>query len=131
MNILINFNMFYTIAILNNLDVCWENNLNQAHLDNAKVFKALCEETRLAILEFLRSGEKCACMLLKNVAVRQSTLSHHMKILIESGFVIARKEGKWTYYSLNPIGSEKTIRLLKEIVIPAKDSKNDNTGCYE
>ena len=34
------------------------------HQENAKVFKALCDPKRLAILEQLRSGEKCACVLL-------------------------------------------------------------------
>ena len=39
---------------------------------NAKVFKALCDEKRLAILEQLRSGEKCACILLEQLDLTQS-----------------------------------------------------------
>jgi len=46
------------------------------------------------------NGEECACVLLERVSVSQSTLSHHMKILVDSGAVSARKEGKWTYYSI-------------------------------
>ena len=65
---------------------------------NAKVFKAFCDEKRLRILEMLQSGEKCACHLLDKMDIGQSTLSHHMKILCESGVVQGRKEGKWTYY---------------------------------
>ena len=67
---------------------------------HAKVFKALCDPNRLAILELLRSGEKCACVLLEQLALRQSGLSYHMKILCESGIVVSRQEGKWTHYRL-------------------------------
>ena len=82
------------------------------HLESAKVFKAFCDETRLAILEMLQSGEKCACVLLEEVEVGQSTLSHHMKILLESGVISARKEGKWTYYSISEHGRKRALGLL-------------------
>jgi len=64
-------------------------------------------------LSLLQSGEKCACELLEQVNVSQPTLSHHMKILVESGIVTSRKEGKWMYYSISQTGSEKAIALLK------------------
>lgn len=86
--------------------------MENRHAKNAKVFKAFCDETRLAILEMLLSGEKCACVLLEKVDVGQSTLSHHMKILVESGVVSARKEGKWTYYSICDEGRKRAINLL-------------------
>lgn len=82
---------------------------------HAKVFKAFCDEKRLMILEMLQSGEKCACHLLENIEVGQSTLSHHMKILCDSGIVTGRKEGKWTYYSINKEGCEYAGELLKKL----------------
>ena len=85
------------------------------HIENAKIFKAFCDETRLLVISLLQSGEKCACDLLEQVRVGQSTLSHHMKILIESGVVVARKDGKWTYYSINQEGSKTAIELLASI----------------
>lgn len=84
-------------------------------IKRSKVFKAFCDENRLMILEQLKSGEKCACKLLEDLDIVQSTLSHHMKILVESGVVVARKEGKWTHYSLSNQGCENAIVLLKEI----------------
>jgi ArsR family transcriptional regulator len=106
--------------------------MGQTHLENAKIFKAFCDETRLMVLELLQSGEKCACVLLEKVAVGQSTLSHHMKILVESGVVAARKEGKWMYYSISGEGSENAARLLKEITTATlKEGENDNTRCCE
>lgn len=66
------------------------------------VFKALSDETRLFIVEKLKSDEEtCACKLLELVSCNQSTLSHHMKILVDSNLVLARKDWKWVHYSLN------------------------------
>lgn len=81
----------------------------------ANLFKAFCDERRLEILALLASGEKCACKLLEEVDISQATLSHHMKILCDSGIVTPRKEGKWTHYSINKEGSEVAKRLLNEI----------------
>ena len=85
-----------------------------AYVDNARVFKAFCDENRLRILELLRSGEKCACVLLSDLHITQSTLSHHMKILCDSGVVQGRKEGKWVHYSIVPEGAERAMQLLKQ-----------------
>jgi len=61
--------------------------MSNKYLDNARVFKAFCDENRLMILEMLQSGEKCACVLLEKLEIAQSTLSHHMKLLVDSGIV--------------------------------------------
>ncbi len=86
------------------------------HEGDARVFKALCNEYRLQALEMLRTGEKCACDLNDAIDVSQSTLSHHMKILVESGIVCARQEGKWTRYSISEEGARRAMALLTEIV---------------
>ncbi|MEG2929656.1 MAG: metalloregulator ArsR/SmtB family transcription factor [Oscillospiraceae bacterium] len=83
--------------------------------ENAKVFKAFCDENRLQILELLRSGEKCACKLLDDLHIGQSTLSHHMRILCDSGIVQARRDGKWTHYSISPQGSVYAQELLVKL----------------
>lgn len=62
----------------------------------AKVFKALSDPNRIFILEMLKSGEKCACKILEELHIGQSTLSHHMKILSDSGIIKCRKDGKWS-----------------------------------
>ena len=83
--------------------------------DHAKVFKAFCDEKRLQIIELLQSGEKCACVLLESLNISQPTLSHHMKILCESGIVAGRKEGKWTHYSISAEGVEAAQALLTKL----------------
>ena len=70
----------------------------------AVIFKAFCDENRVKILQMLKSGEKCACRLLEEMNITQPTLSHHMKILCDSGIVAGRRDGKWTYYSISETG---------------------------
>lgn len=82
----------------------------------ALIYKAYCDENRLRIIDVLTQGEHCACDLLEQLPIGQSTLSHHMKILVESEIVSQRKNSKWVYYSLNEEGCKKSIELLNEIV---------------
>ena len=58
------------------------------------------EETRLRIFETLRGGRLCACKILEKFQITQPTLSHHMKILCDSGLIAREKEWKHTYYSI-------------------------------
>ena len=81
----------------------------------ALVFKALCDENRIRILKLLCGGEKCACKLLQELNISQSTLSHHMKILCDSGIVTGRKEGTWMHYSISSEGAQAAKELLTEL----------------
>ncbi len=80
--------------------------------NTALIFKALSDENRIRILKLLRNGEKCACKLLEELNISQPTLSHHMKILCDTGIVIGRKDGKWTHYSLCRDG----VRRIKKTI---------------
>lgn len=96
---------------------------------SAKVFKALCDPKRLAILEQLRSGEKCACVLQEPMDLTQSGLSYHMKILCDSGIVVSRQEGKWTHYRLSQAGRDKAVKLLLAITTPDADQASECVLC--
>ena len=100
-----------------------------AYQEQAKVFKALCDPKRLAILEQLRSGEKCACVLLEPLDLTQSGLSYHMKILCDSGIVVSRQEGKWTHYQLSAAGRDYAVELLKELTTPATEKETPGSRC--
>ena len=76
----------------------------------ALIFKAFCDENRIRILNLLRGGEKCACRLLEEMSISQPTLSHHMKLLCDSGIVVGRKEGKWMHYRISSEG----VQIAKE-----------------
>lgn len=68
----------------------------------ARLFHALSDETRLAVLEMLRDGERCVCDLQAALDAAQSRLSFHLKVLKAAGLVVDRKEGRWSYYSPVP-----------------------------
>ncbi|WP_425801875.1 ArsR/SmtB family transcription factor [Desulfitobacterium sp. Sab5] len=97
--------------------------MDNTYENNAKVFKALSDPNRLLILEKLQRGEKCACVILEDLKIGQSTLSHHMKLLCESELVNSRRDGKWMHYSLNEKGCKRAINLLVEITTLKKVSK--------
>ncbi|MGG7212883.1 ArsR/SmtB family transcription factor [Clostridium nigeriense] len=83
---------------------------------NIKVLKALGEINRLKIVDMLSSGEKCACIILESFQFTQPTLSHHMKVLMDSGIVKCRKEGTWIYYSLDHKLCSDFLSFLKNIL---------------
>jgi len=68
----------------------------------AELFHALSDQTRLEILERLKSGEQCVCTLVNDLDAAQSRLSFHLRVLKEAGLVADRKEGRWAYYSIVP-----------------------------
>lgn len=101
--------------------------------EQAKAFKALGDPKRAMIADMLSCGELCACRILEKFSMSQSTLSHHMKLLCESGLVKARDAGKWTYYSLDGEAVERTIRFLDAMTSGREDCvcKEDSASCGE
>ncbi len=65
-----------------------------------KVLKALGDETRLKIIDFLKNGEKCVCEIFPYIGTSQSNISQHLRILKDANIVADRKEGKSIYYSV-------------------------------
>ncbi len=103
------------------------------YIENAKLFKAVADENRLKILKFLSGGEKCACVLLTRLDIGQPTLSHHMKILCDSGLVRGRREGRWTHYSQDKAGMRRLSDLIEELAgesdSPMKNHTESSEGC--
>ena len=91
-------------------------------LECTKILKALGEETRIQIFEMLRNGKLCACNMLDKFNITQPTLSHHMKILCDCGIVIAEKDWKWTYYSINCDKLNELLAYLGDTVCHEKTS---------
>ena len=84
-------------------------------IETAEIFKAFCDENRIKVIQMLKSGEKCACKILEELNITQPTLSHHMKILCDSGIVVGRKEGKWMHYSISQQGAKTALEELKRL----------------
>jgi ArsR family transcriptional regulator len=89
--------------------------MNDVYTQNAKVFKAFCDETRLRILTLLQDGDLCACVLMERLGIKQPALSYHMKVLVESGIVQAKPVGKWTHYHISENGCAHAEALLHNL----------------
>lgn len=90
-----------------------------------KIFKAFSDIKRIEILNLLKTGEQCACVLLEKLDLTQSGLSYHMKILVESGVVNSRQDGKWSYYKISKDGRDNAV----EKIIALTNAINDSDSC--
>lgn len=66
-----------------------------------QILKALSDETRLKIVEFLLNGEKCVCEIFPHVKRTQSTTSIQLDVLRTAGILDSRKQGKKVYYFIS------------------------------
>ena len=92
-------------------------NLTQISL----IGKALSDPNRLRIIQLLTYGEQCGCELLEQMQITQSTLSHHMKTLEDSGLVSSFRKGKWSHYSLNVDQWSAFRDYIESIRVASKD----------
>lgn len=94
--------LYVTYNIEENLSVIsMDEGLSMQMEEYVQILKALGDDIRFQIFEMLRHGSLCACKIHEKFDITQPTLSHHMKILCDSGIVLAEREGKWVHYSLN------------------------------
>ena len=70
------------------------------YVEKAEICKVLSDSNRLQIIEMLSCGEMCVCKILEKLDITQPTLSHHLKVLADSGIVTSRKEANWVHYQL-------------------------------
>lgn len=80
----------------------------------ARSLKALAEPARLRILSMVAAhadGEACVCDLTDPLGLSQPTVSHHLKVLMDAGFLTRSKRGTWAYYAIVP-GSLDTVSGL-------------------
>lgn len=81
----------------------------------AHAMKALADPTRLRLLSIVAASEgaeACVCDLIEPVGLSQPTVSHHLKVLTEAGFLTRTKRGTWAYYALVPGALDRISQLL-------------------
>ena len=67
-----------------------------------RLLKALSDPLRRQVLEQLSSGERCVCDLTESMALSQSRLSFHLKVMKDAGQLGDRQKGRWVYYRIQP-----------------------------
>jgi len=82
----------------------------------SETLKVISDPNRLRILCALFSGERCVCEIEEGLAISQPLASHHLGVLREAGLVNARREGTWSYYSLDKEAIQKLNRMFLEVL---------------
>jgi len=80
----------------------------------AKALKAIADPARIRILSIVAAhedAEACVCDLTEPLGLAQPTVSHHLRVLVEGGFLTRSQRGTWAYYRLVP-GSLDTVATL-------------------
>jgi ArsR family transcriptional regulator len=80
--------------------------------NKTKLFKALSDPNRLRILKMLQAKGLCVCEITEVLELATSTVSKHLSILREAGFIIEEKDGKWVNYMINPRPADPGITSL-------------------
>ncbi|MGM7669331.1 metalloregulator ArsR/SmtB family transcription factor [Microbacterium sp. A93] len=84
---------------------------------SAERFKALADPMRLRLLSHVAAQgceAVCGCDLTEDLGISQSTVSHHMKKLVDAGLLTREQRGKWAHYTVVP-EAFATLRGLLEI----------------
>ena len=92
-----------------------------------KFFKLLGDESKFKIVSELKNGEKCVCVIYKELGLEQTLVSHHLSALKKAGLINGRKAGKWVYYSINK-EAFKEIENLYDNSFRIKNLKEIESG---
>jgi ArsR family transcriptional regulator len=93
------------VLILVKIDICQYSTreMKRQTDPDVRLLQAAADPTRLAILRQLSDCEEvCACDFTECCDLTQPTVSHHLKVLREAGWIAGERRGTWIWYSLRP-----------------------------
>lgn len=93
--------------------------------ETLKILKALADETRLNMVEFLLDGEKCVCQIFPHVRRTQSTVSIQLGKLESWGILESRRDGKKIFYKIRDY---RVYDILKALDYPKEKISRQNTS---
>jgi ArsR family transcriptional regulator, arsenate/arsenite/antimonite-responsive transcriptional repressor len=99
--------------------------------DLARMFRALGDPVRLRLLSRVASsaeGEACVCDLSAGFDVSQPTISHHLKVLRETGLLQCERRGTWVYYWVVPTALARLSAVLSSPDISTAQSHETSPG---
>ena len=66
----------------------------------AEIAKAVAHPLRIAVIDFLKDGERCVCDIAERVGSERSNVSRHLSVMVNAGVLSCRKEGLKVFYCL-------------------------------
>lgn len=91
--------------------------LSETHADDlARSIKALADPTRLRMISIIAGSpeqEACVCDITEAFDLGQPTVSHHLKVLLDAGYVTRSRRGTWAYYKLVPGSLDALARVFQ------------------
>jgi ArsR family transcriptional regulator len=82
----------------------------------ASMLKAVADPTRLQLISLIKAspaGEACVCDLTEPLGLRQPTVSHHLRVLVEAGLLTRQRRATWMWYALVPGALDSLGMLLR------------------
>ena len=84
--------------------------------DKIKCFKALADKNRFRILKMLERQPLCVCEIKSALNISTSTVSSHLTILKEAGFITDTRDGKWVEYRYNRSSNEPMLHQILAMI---------------
>src|SRR5690606_26616275 len=92
-------------------------NVNLAEQELAREFNALAHPARIQILRYLSSADGCCCKdVVGQFGLAQSTVSQHLKILVDAGFLRMRQDGQKSRYAINQEAMQRVALYVNDLV---------------
>lgn len=95
----------------------------------AAQFALLADPLRLRIVDSLSREQLCTCHLIEITGAKQTTVSHHLRLLREAGVVLSEAEGRFTWYRLTPGAFTESLRRLQGIAPTSETTPRLRPAC--
>ncbi len=89
----------------------------------AEIAKAVAHPLRIAVIDFLRDGERCVCDIAERVGSERSNISRHLAVMVHAGVLTCRKDGLKVFYSLKTPCVTQWLSCITRVV---KQQARDN-----
>ena len=95
----------------------------QLYERQADIAKAVAHPLRIAVIDFLRDGERCVCEIAERVGSERSNISRHLAVMVHAGVLACRKDGLKVFYSLKTPCIAECLSCITGVV---KQQAKDN-----
>jgi ArsR family transcriptional regulator len=89
----------------------------------AEIAKAVAHPLRIAVIDFLKDGERCVCDIAEQVGSERSNISRHLAVMVHAGVLTCRKDGLKVFYSLKTPCVAQCLSCITRVV---KQQARDN-----